>query len=71
MEIKELESLDVLVVDDDALLREIYVTLLRELGVRRISEAKDVTTSAYVHDQPSELIQYVHKFKSGDIIDAT
>ena len=40
METKELESLDVLVVDDDAFLREICATLLRELGVRSITEAK-------------------------------
>jgi two-component system chemotaxis response regulator CheY len=41
METKELESLNVLVVDDDAFLREICATLLRELGVRSVTEAKD------------------------------
>lgn len=41
METKTLESLDVLVIDDDAFLREICATLLHELGVRSVTEAKD------------------------------
>ena len=41
METKELESLHVLVVDDDSFLRDICATLLRELGVRSITEAAD------------------------------
>ena len=41
METKELESLHVLVVDDDSFLRDICSTLLRELGVRSVTEAAD------------------------------
>ncbi len=41
METTGLESLHVLVVDDDSFLREICSTLLRELGVGSVTEATD------------------------------